>query len=60
MATTVTNIAHGANDEGKNAMATIQAMDRTPNNAKVLAGMIANFNHMLSAEQKSTLAKLFP
>ena len=48
------------NDEGREAMARIQGRKQAPDSAKSLAGMIANFNHMLSEEDKATLAQLFP
>jgi hypothetical protein len=60
MATAVSTIAHSANDEGKMAMTRIQASDKAPDWAKSLAGMIANFNHMLSDELKQKLSKIYP
>ena len=60
MATTIINISHAANDEGKEAMARIQSNEDAPDRAKILAGMIANFNHKLNDGDKTSLAQLFP
>lgn len=60
MATAVANIAHAATAEGKAAMAAIQAGPaETPERAKVMAGVIAGFNHMVSAEDKARLTEMF-
>ena len=58
MATTVANISHAANAEGKEAMARIQAAE-VPDNGKALAGIIASLNHTASAEAKATIAAMF-
>lgn len=59
MATVVTNIAHAANSEGKAAMATLAANDQAPDRARALAGIIGNFNHMASADDKAKLTEMF-
>lgn len=58
MATAVANISHAATAEGKAAMAAIVAGD-APDRAKVLAGVIAGFNHMASADDKARITELY-
>ena len=60
MATAVSGISHGATDEGKAAMASIQQNAQAPDRAKQLAGIIASINHTASDGEKATLAQLFP
>ena len=41
-------------------MEAIQANAQVPEQAKVLAGIIANFSHSASDDAKTQLAQLFP
>jgi hypothetical protein len=59
MASTVADIQHFPNDAGKAAMARIQADENAPEMGKTLAGVIGNFAHMASDEDKAKLAGMF-
>ncbi len=58
MATAVTNIAHAANADGKAAMADI-IDGEAPDRFKTLAGVVAGFNHMASADDKEKITMLY-
>jgi hypothetical protein len=58
MATTVANISHAANADGKAGMASIVASGAA-DSVKALAGAIAGFNHMASADDKAKLTQLY-
>lgn len=60
MADTVANIEHAANEEGKGAMAAIQASAQASESAKVLAKVIEQLSHTASADAKNMLAQTFP
>jgi len=59
IASSVSDIQHSPNEQGKQVMSQIQAAPGAPDAIKSLAKIIASFNHTASDEEKASLAQLF-